>query len=56
VILTGTGSVEHLTQNVDAILAPPLPDDVSARLGEIFGRRLRIRRLKKVPVTVDLFC
>jgi aryl-alcohol dehydrogenase-like predicted oxidoreductase len=38
VILTGTGSVEHLCENVDAILAPPLPDDISARLGEIFGR------------------
>ena len=38
VILTGTGSVEHLAENVESILAPPLPTEVSARLGEIFGR------------------
>ena len=37
VILTGTGSVEHLRENVDAILAPPLPDAISARLAQIFG-------------------
>lgn len=37
VILTGTGSVEHLRENVAAILAPPLPDEVTARLTRIFG-------------------
>jgi len=37
VILTGTGSVEHLRENVDAILAPPLPVDLKAKLDRIFG-------------------
>jgi aryl-alcohol dehydrogenase-like predicted oxidoreductase len=37
VILTGTGSVEHLRENVAAILAPPLPQDVTTRLTQIFG-------------------
>jgi aryl-alcohol dehydrogenase-like predicted oxidoreductase len=38
VILTGTGDPEHLKANVEAILAPPLPADVLARLEAIFGR------------------
>lgn len=38
VILTGTGHVSHLKENVEAILAPPLPDDLIARLDEIFGK------------------
>lgn len=37
VILTGTGSVEHLKANIAAINAPPLPQGVSARLEAIFG-------------------
>ena len=37
VVLTGTGSIEHLEQNVESILAPPLPEDVQERLGELFG-------------------
>jgi aryl-alcohol dehydrogenase-like predicted oxidoreductase len=37
VILTGTGSVEHLRENVDAILAPPLPPKLLADLERIFG-------------------
>ncbi|HEY1751154.1 MAG TPA: aldo/keto reductase [Caulobacteraceae bacterium] len=37
VVLTGTGDPEHLKANVDAILAPPLPPDVLARLEAIFG-------------------
>lgn len=37
VILTGTGDPEHLRENVASILAPPLPDEVSARLAELFG-------------------
>ena len=37
VILTGTGSVGHLRENVEAILAPPLPEELSARLERIFG-------------------
>ena len=32
VILTGTGNIEHLRQNVDAINAGPLPDATLARL------------------------
>jgi aryl-alcohol dehydrogenase-like predicted oxidoreductase len=38
VILTGTGSGEHLRANVASILAPPLPEELAARLREIFGR------------------
>jgi aryl-alcohol dehydrogenase-like predicted oxidoreductase len=37
VILTGTGSVEHLRENVESILAPPLPAEITARLTEVFG-------------------
>ncbi|HEY2706759.1 MAG TPA: aldo/keto reductase [Caulobacteraceae bacterium] len=37
VILTGTGDPAHLKANIDAILAPPLPADVQARLKAIFG-------------------
>lgn len=37
VILTGTGNPEHLTENVAAILAPPLPKAVAARLRTLFG-------------------
>lgn len=37
VVLTGTGSTEHLEENVRAILAPPLPADDLARLAELFG-------------------
>ena len=37
VVLTGTGSLEHLRENVDAINAPPLPDADLARVRELFG-------------------
>jgi aryl-alcohol dehydrogenase-like predicted oxidoreductase len=37
VILTGTGSIDHLRENVEAIVAPPLPDELTARLAQIFG-------------------
>jgi len=37
VVLTGTGSAAHLEENIAAILAPPLPSDVQARLQLIFG-------------------
>ncbi len=37
VILTGTGNANHLTQNVAAIQAPPLPTEVSAMLRQLFG-------------------
>ena len=37
VILTGTGSVEHLEENIQSILAPPLPDEVQTKLEAIFG-------------------
>jgi aryl-alcohol dehydrogenase-like predicted oxidoreductase len=37
VILTGTGSIAHLRDNVAAILAPPLPAEIAARLERMFG-------------------
>lgn len=37
VVLTGTGSVEHLKANIAAIQAPPLPAALQTRLADIFG-------------------
>lgn len=37
VVLTGTGKVEHLKQNVASILEPPLSLTSMARLDELFG-------------------
>ncbi len=37
VILTGTGDIGHLEQNIAAILAPPLPAEVLERLTAMFG-------------------
>jgi aryl-alcohol dehydrogenase-like predicted oxidoreductase len=38
VVLTGTGRVEHLTENVASILRGPLPPRTMARLDDLFGR------------------
>ncbi len=38
VVLTGTGSVRHLEENVDSLLRPALPEAVTERLRQIFGR------------------
>ena len=38
VVLNGTGSFEHLEQNVSSILRPPLPDGIHKRLVDIFAR------------------
>jgi aryl-alcohol dehydrogenase-like predicted oxidoreductase len=38
VVLSGTGSLEHLEQNVASILRPPLPAEVRQKLVEIFAR------------------
>jgi aryl-alcohol dehydrogenase-like predicted oxidoreductase len=38
VVLTGTGSVEHLKENVASLERPPLPAGDVARLREIFAR------------------
>jgi len=38
VVLTGTGSIEHLEQNVRSILKPALPEEIVARLRQMFGR------------------
>ena len=38
VVLTGTGNVRHLEENVTSLLRPPLPKEVSDRLKRIFGR------------------
>jgi aryl-alcohol dehydrogenase-like predicted oxidoreductase len=37
VVLTGTGSEGHLTQNIESILAPELPADIREKLEMIFG-------------------
>jgi aryl-alcohol dehydrogenase-like predicted oxidoreductase len=37
VVLTGTGSVEHLEENVRSITAPALPADDLARVQQLFG-------------------
>jgi aryl-alcohol dehydrogenase-like predicted oxidoreductase len=37
VVLTGTGDLAHLDENVRSIQAPPLPAEVLARLEELFG-------------------
>src|SRR6185437_13177171 len=38
VILTGTGSIAHLEENIRSINEPPLPATVVERLARIFGR------------------
>jgi len=38
VVLTGTGSPEHLKENVNALLKPALPAPVLNRLDRLFGR------------------
>lgn len=38
VVLIGTGNVEHLRANVEAIQAGPLPDEVLERLEALFGQ------------------
>lgn len=38
VVITGTGSLEHLKQNIAAINAPPLPVAVADRLRAVFRR------------------
>ncbi len=38
VVLTGTGSKMHLSENAMAIASPPLPESVKSRLDKIFGR------------------
>ncbi len=38
VVLIGTGSVEHLRANIDAIQAGPLPDEILGRLEALFGQ------------------
>lgn len=37
-VLTGTGSVEHLDQNVESLLDGPLPPEQLRELERIFGR------------------
>ncbi len=38
VVLSGTGNLGHLEENVAAILQPPLPAPISARLRDLFAR------------------
>ena len=38
VVLTGTGNIRHLEDNVASLLRPPLPSELVARLRKIFGR------------------
>ena len=37
VVLTGTGVIEHLEQNVKSLAEPPLPEDLSKRLDDLLG-------------------
>jgi aryl-alcohol dehydrogenase-like predicted oxidoreductase len=37
VVLSGTGSPDHLEENLDALGAGPLPAPARARLVELFG-------------------
>jgi aryl-alcohol dehydrogenase-like predicted oxidoreductase len=36
-VLTGTSHLEHLKDNVEAVLGPPLPEEKMSRLAEVFG-------------------
>ncbi|MBI2990531.1 MAG: aldo/keto reductase [Deltaproteobacteria bacterium] len=38
VVLSGTGSADHLKANIESLTKPPLPESVTARLREIFGK------------------
>ena len=38
VVMTGTGSLDHLEQNIAAIHAEPLPPEILKRLATVFGR------------------
>lgn len=38
VVLTGTGNVDHLRQNVASLLRPPLPGPDASRLRDVFAR------------------
>lgn len=38
VVLSGTGSADHLKANIESLTKPPLPPAVTARLKEIFAR------------------
>ena len=38
VVLTGTGNILHLQENVNSLLRPPLPTAVTERLQQIFGQ------------------
>jgi len=37
VVLSGTGSVDHLRENAQSLSQPPLPAEVSARLRRLFA-------------------
>lgn len=37
-VLTGTGNVEHLKANIEAIQMPPLPKEILERLDQLFGQ------------------
>jgi len=36
-VLTGTGSLDHLAENLRSMTGPPLPETVVARIGRLFG-------------------
>lgn len=38
IVLTGTSSVDHLVDNVDSILSPPLSNEVLKKINDIFGK------------------
>jgi L-galactose dehydrogenase len=38
VVLSGTGNIQHLEENIASILRPPLPDDIRRHLVDLFAR------------------
>jgi hypothetical protein len=38
VVLSGTGNIDHMAQNIDSLLRPPLPEADLSKLKHIFRR------------------
>jgi L-galactose dehydrogenase len=53
VVLTGTGSIDHLRQNVSSVSMPPLPAADAARLQAIFGGSSSLTSSDGTPARPD---